>query len=248
MIDGETMETVTDYFLGLQNHCRWWLWKSLSHVQLFAAPWTIWSMEFSRPEYWSEQPFPFPGHLPNPGIEARSPVLQVDSLPGELPGKPMVAAAMKLRHLLLGRKTMTNLHSILKSIGTTLPTKIHLVKAMVFPIVMYGCERWTIKKAEHRRTDAFELWCWRRLLRVTWIARRSNKLILKEISSDNSLQGLMLNTPILWPPDGKNWLIRKDSDTGKDWRQEEKGTTGWDSWMASLTWKTWVWASSGSWW
>ena len=96
------------------------------------------------------------------------------------------------RCLLLGRKVMTNLDSILKSRGTTLQTKVCLVKAVVFPVVMYGCESWTIKKAEHRRIDAFELWCWRRLLRVPWTARRSNQSILKEISSVYSLEGLML--------------------------------------------------------
>ena len=96
------------------------------------------------------------------------------------------------RHLLLGRKAMTNLDSILKSRDITLPTKVHPVKAMVFPVVMYGCETWTIKKAECRRTDAFELWCWRRLLRVTWTARRSNQSIIKEISPEYSLEGLML--------------------------------------------------------
>ena len=96
------------------------------------------------------------------------------------------------RHLLLGRKTMTNLDSILKSRDITLPTKVRLVKAMVFPVVMYGYESWTIKKAEHQRIDAFELWCWRRLLRVPWTARRSNQSILKEISPKHSLEGLML--------------------------------------------------------
>ena len=96
------------------------------------------------------------------------------------------------RCLLLGRKVMTNLDSILKSRDITLPTKVHLVKAMVFPVVMYGCESWTIKKAEHRRIDAFELWCWKRLLRVPWTARRSNQSILKEISPGCSLEGLML--------------------------------------------------------
>ena len=96
------------------------------------------------------------------------------------------------RHLLLGRKVMTNLDSIFKSRDITLPTKIHLVKAMVFPVVMYGCESWTVKKAEHRRIDAFELWCWRRLLRVPWTAKRSNQSILKEISPGCSLEGLML--------------------------------------------------------
>ena len=96
------------------------------------------------------------------------------------------------RHLLLGRKVMNNLDSIFKSRDITLPTKVCLVKAMVFPVVMYGCENWTIKKAEHRRIDAFELWCWRRLLRVPWTARRSNQSILKEISPGCSLEGLML--------------------------------------------------------
>ena len=96
------------------------------------------------------------------------------------------------RQLLLGRKVMTNLGSILKSRDITLPTKIRLVKALVFPVVMYGCESWTIKKAEHRRIDAFELWCWRRLLRVPWTARRSNQSIQKEISAGCSLEGLML--------------------------------------------------------
>ena len=96
------------------------------------------------------------------------------------------------RGLLLGRKVMTNLDSILKSRDITLSTMVCIVKAMVFPVVMYGCERWTIKKAEHRRIDAFELWCWRRLLRVPWTARRSNQFILKEISPEYSLEGLML--------------------------------------------------------
>ena len=96
------------------------------------------------------------------------------------------------RHLLLGRKVMTNLDSIFKSRFITLPTKVRLVKAMVFPVVMYGCESWTVKKAERRRIDAFELWCWRRLLIVPWTARRSNQFILKEISPVCSLEGLML--------------------------------------------------------
>ena len=96
------------------------------------------------------------------------------------------------RHLLLGRKAMTNLDGILKSRDTTLPSQVHIVKAMVFPVVMYGCESWTVKKAECQRIDAFELWYWRRLLRVPWIASRSNQLILKEISPKYSLEGLML--------------------------------------------------------
>ena len=104
----------------------------------------------------------------------------------------MVTAAMKLRRLLLGRKALTNLDSILKTRDITLPTKVCLVKVIVFPVVMYGCECWTVKKAEHRGIDAFELWCWRRLLRVPWTARRSNQSILKEINPDYSLEGLML--------------------------------------------------------
>ena len=96
------------------------------------------------------------------------------------------------RHLLIGRKVINNLDSILKSRDITLPTKVHLVKAMIFPVVMYGCESWTVKKAEHQRIDAFELWCWRRLLRVPWTARRSNQSILKEASPGCSLEGLVL--------------------------------------------------------
>ena len=106
--------------------------------------------------------------------------------------RSLVIAAMQLRCLLLGRKVMTNLDSILESRDITLSTKAHLVKAMVFPVVMYGCESWTIKKAEHQRIAAFKLWCWRRLLRVPWTARRSNQSILKEISPGCSLEGLML--------------------------------------------------------
>ena len=104
----------------------------------------------------------------------------------------MVTIAMKLRHLLHGRKVMTNLDSILNSRDITLPREVHLVKAVVFPVVMYGCESWTIKKAEHQSIDAFELWCWRRLLRAPWTARRSNQSILKETSPEYSLEGLML--------------------------------------------------------
>ena len=108
--------------------------------------------------------------------------------------------------LLLRRKVMTNLYTILESRDITLPTMVHLVKAMVFPVVMYGCEIWTIKKAEHQRIDAFELWFWRRLLRVPWTARRSNQSILKEIFPGCSLEGVMLKLklPILWPPHEKS--------------------------------------------
>jgi len=109
------------------------------------------------------------------------------------------------RRLLLGRKVRTNLDSILKSRDITLPTEVRLVKAMVFPVVMYGCESWTVKKAECRRIDAFELWCWRRLLRVSWTARRSNQSILKEISPGTYLEVIIKgDTPVLWPPHVKS--------------------------------------------
>ena len=110
------------------------------------------------------------------------------------------------RSLLLGRNVMTNLDSILKSRDITLPTKVRLVKAMVFPVVMYGCESWTIKQAEHRRVDGFELWCWRRLLRVPWTARRSNQSILKEIAPWDFFgrNDAKAETPVLWPPHAKS--------------------------------------------
>ena len=116
---------------------------------------------------------------------------------------------------------------------------------------MYGCESWTIKKAEHQRIDAFELWYWRRLLRVPWTVRRSNQSILEEISPEYSLEGLMLELKllILWPSDVKNWLIGKEPDAGKDWRPGGKeADRGWNGWMASPTQWTWVWVTSGSWW
>ena len=121
------------------------------------------------------------------------------------------------RRLLLRRKVMTNLDSR----DITLPTEVCLVMAMVFPVVMYGWESWTVKKAERRRIDAFKLWCWRRLLRVPWTARRSNQSIPEEISPGNSLEGMMLKLK----PHAESWLIGKDSDAGRDWGQEEKGTT-----------------------
>ena len=141
------------------------------------------------------------------------------------------------RHLLLGRKVMTILDSILKSRDITLPTKVHLVKTMVSPVVMYGSESWTVKKAERWRIDAFELWCWRRLLRVPWTARRSNQSILKEISPGCSLEGLMLKLKLQY---FGHLMGRVDSlektDIGRDWGQEEKGTTedemaGWHHWL-----------------
>ena len=126
---------------------------------------------------------------------------------------------------LLGRKVMTKLNSILKSRDITFPTKIHIVKAKVFPVVMYEWESWTIKKAEHWKIDASELWHWRRLLRVPWTARISNQSIWKEISSEYSLEGLMLKLKLQnWPPGPKNWLLEKDPDGGKDWIREKRTT------------------------
>ena len=137
----------------------------------------------------------------------------------------MVTAATIKRHLLFGRKVITNLDSIFKSRVITLPSKIHLVKAMVFPVVKYGCESWTIKKTESWRIDAFELWCWRRLLRVPWTPRRSNQSILKGISPEYSLEGLTMKLKLQY----FGHLMRTDSlrktNAGKDWGQEEKGTT-----------------------
>ena len=130
------------------------------------------------------------------------------------------------RRLLLARKVMTNLDSIFKSRDITLPTKVYLVKAMVFPLVMYGCEGWTVKKAEHRRIIAFELWCWRRLLRVPWTSKRSNQSILKEIGPGCSLEGLMLKLKLQY---FGHLMQRVDSlektHAERDWGQEEKGTT-----------------------
>ena len=125
------------------------------------------------------------------------------------------------RRLLLGRKVMTNLDNILKSRDITMPTKVHLVKAMVFPVVMYGCESCTVKKAEHQRIDAFELWCWRRLLRVPWTARRSNQSILKEISPGCSLEGLMLKLKLQY----SGHFVRRVDSLEKTLMLEEKGMT-----------------------
>ena len=145
---------------------------------------------------------------------------------------------------------MTNLDSIFKSRDITLPTKVRLVKAMVFPVVMYGCESWTIKKAECWRIDAFELQCWRRLLRVPWTARRSNQSILKEISPEYSLEGLMLKLKLQY----SGHLMRRADSFERPWWWErlraggEGDDRGWDGWMASPTQWTWVWVNSGSWW
>ena len=152
---------------------------------------------------------------------------------------------------------MTNLDGILKSRDITLPTKVHIVgyivgktKAMVSPVVMYGCESWTIKKAGHQRIDAFELQCWRRLLRVPWTARRSNQSILKEINPDYSLEGLMLKLKLQY----FGHLMQRADSLVKIWCWErlkaggEGDDRGWDGWMASLTQWAWVWSSSRRWW
>ena len=152
------------------------------------------------------------------------------------------------RHLPLGRKVMTNLDSIFKSRDVTLPTKVRLVKAMVFPVVMYGCESWTVKKAEHWRIDAFELWFWRRLLRVSWTARRSNKSILKEISPGVHWKDRCWS----WNSHTLATLCKELTHLKRPWCWERLRAGGegddraWDGWMASLTQWTWVWVDSGS--
>jgi len=156
---------------------------------------------------------------------------------------------MKTR-LLLGRKIMTNLANVLKSRDMTLLTKVHLVKAMVFPVVMYGCESWTVKKAEPHRIDAFELWCWRRLLRVPWTTRWSNQSVLKEISPEYSLEGLILKLKLhysghlMW----RSISLEKTLMLGRLRAGGEGGDRGWDGWMTSPTQWTWVWVDSGRWW
>ena len=139
----------------------------------------------------------------------------------------MVTAAMKLKDLLRGRKVMTNVDSILKSRDITLPTKVCLVLAMVFPVIMYVCESWTVKKAECRRVDAFELWCWRRLLRAPWTARRSNQSILKEINPGTSLKGMMLKLKLQYfgHLTRRADLLERTLMLGGNGGQEEKGTT-----------------------
>ena len=154
------------------------------------------------------------------------------------------------RCLLLERKVMTNLDSIFKSRDITLPTKVRLVKAMVFPVVRYGCESWTIKKAEHRRIGAFELWCWRTLLRAPWTARRSNQSILKEISPGCSLVRLILKLKLQY---FVHLMRRADSlektlMLGGIGGRRRRDDRGWDGWMASQTRWTWIWVNSGSWW
>ena len=151
------------------------------------------------------------------------------------------------RCLLLGRKAMTNLDSVLKSRDISLLTKVHLVKAMVFPVIMYRCESWTIMKAECWRIDAFKLWCWRRVLRVPWTARRSNQSILKEVSPEYSLEGLMLKLKLQY----FDYLMQRADSLektlmlGKIEGRRRRGQQRWDGWMAPPTQWTWVWTSSG---
>ena len=154
-------------------------------------------------------------------------------------------------YLFLGRKVMISLDSILKSRDITLPTKIWIVKSMVFPVITCGCKSWTIKKAEHWRTDAVELWCLRRLSRVPWTARRSNQSILKEISPEYSLEGLMLKLKLQY----FGQLTQRTDHWKRPWCQErlkagvDVDDRRWDGWIASLTWWTWDWASSRNcWW
>ena len=152
------------------------------------------------------------------------------------------------RWLLLGKKAMTNLGIMLKSRHITLPTKVRIVEAMVFPVVTYGCETWIIKKAECQRTDAFELWCWRRLPRVLWTAR-SNQSILREIKTiftgRTDAEAPVFWSSIIWYEQNTHW---KSPWWWKRLRAEEEAIKGWDGWMASRTQRAWVWASSGRWW
>ena len=154
------------------------------------------------------------------------------------------------RRLLLGRKVMTNLDSILKNRDIILPRNVHLVKAMVFPVVIYGWESWTVSIAEHRRIDAFEQWCWRRLLRVPWTARRSNQSILKKISPGYSLEGLMLKLKfqyfgyLMWRTDS----LEKTLMLGKIEGGRSRGQQRMSDWTGSLTQWTWVWVNYRSWW
>ena len=223
------------YFLGLQNHCRWWLqpWNKRQinkrKTEVYHINWLITSWQIDGETMETVADFIFWG----------SKITTDGDWSHEIK-----------RCLLLGRKVMTNLDSILKGRDITLPTKVRLVKAMFFPVVMYGCESWTIKKAERRRIDASELWCWRRLLRVPWTARRSNQSTLKEINPGYSLEGLMLKLQLQY---FGHFMRRTDSlektlMLGGIGAGGEGDNRGWDGWMASPTRWTWVWVNSGSWW
>ena len=162
----------------------------------------------------------------------------------------MVTAAMKLKDLLLWRRDMINLDSVLKSRDITLSTKVHIVKAVVFPVVMYRCESWTIKKTEHWRIDTFELWCWKRLLRVPWTARISNQSVLREINPEYSLERLMLKWKFQYFGHliGRVNPLEKTLMLGKIEGRRRGDNRGQDGWMASRTQWTWVWANSRRWW
>ena len=211
------------------------------------------SLGFSRQEQWSGLPFPSPMHESEKWKWICSVVSNSSRPPWTAAHQAPPSMGFSRQEYWSGvplLSPMTNLDSILKSRDITLPTNVRLVKAMVFPVVIYGWESWTIKKAEHQRIDAFELFCWRRLLRVPWTARRSNQWILKEISPECS-----------W----KDWCWSCNSNTLGTWWEElshwkrpwcwkglkaggDRGDRVWDGWMASPTQWTWVWVNSGSWW
>ena len=186
-------------------------------------------------------------HIPLVGVYTRAFWRKIDNIYQSYTADSDCSYEIK-RCLLFERKAITNPYSILKSRGITLPTKVLLVKAMVFPVVTYGCESWTIKKAERRRIDAFELWCWRRLLRVPWNARRANQSIAKKSTLNVCWKDWCWSSSILatWCEELTHWK--------RLWCWEwlkaggEGDDRGWDGWMASLTPWTWVWASSRSWW
>ena len=203
--DGEKVETMEDlnFFSkitvdGESSHGGGGGGLVTKSCPTLATPWAVasqspLSLGFSRHEYWIGFPFPSPGNLPDPGIDPGSTALQADSLPTELRGKPQIKRHHEIKRcFFLARKAMTNLDHIIKSRDITLTKEVCLVKAMIFPGVMCGCERWTVKKAEHWKIDAVELWCWRRLLRVSWIERRSNQSFLKGINPEYSWEYLML--------------------------------------------------------
>ena len=166
------------------------------------------------------------------------------------PGVLQFMGSQRVEHDWATELNWTELRQRIKSRDITLPTKFDLVKAVVFLMVMYGCNSWTVKKAEHQRIDAFELWCWRRLLRVPWIARRSNQSILKELSSGISLEGMMLKLKLQY----FGHLIRRVDSLEKTLMlggiggRRKRDDRGWDGWMASPTWWMWVWVNSGNWW
>ena len=235
----------------LQNLCGGWMqpWSGgggdlvTKSCPTLVTPWTVacqapLSTGLSRHEYWSGLPFSSPGDLPDPGIDPGSPALQADSLPTELRGKPQIKRRHEVkRRLFLARKAMTNLDHIIKSRDFPLPKEVCLVKAMFLPVVMCGCERWTVKKAERWKIDALELWCWRRLLRVPWTEKRSNQSLLKGINPEYSWEYLMLklNSKILatWWEETTHWKRRC---FGKAWREKEMEAAedemgGWHHWL-----------------